>query len=86
MYIARCISLSLPRIINESGGHPVYYIIPPKLIVVVFVITIIISCATAALYVIMLHYTGSSRKNVKSKSVCTGVNFHKKWFLWSVLG
>ena len=26
------------------------------------------------------------RKNVKSKSVCTGVNFHKKWFLWSVLG
>ena len=30
--------------------------------------------------------TGSSRKNVKSKSVCTGVNFHKKWFLWSVLG
>ena len=32
------------------------------------------------------YYTGSSRKNVKSKSVCTGVHFHKKWFLWSVLG
>ena len=32
------------------------------------------------------HNTGSSRKSVKSKSVSTGVNFHKKWFLWSVLG
>ena len=27
-----------------------------------------------------------TRQNVKSKSVCTGVDFHKKWFLWSVLG
>ena len=31
-------------------------------------------------------HTGSFRKNVKSKSVCTGVNFQKKWFLWCVLG
>ncbi len=30
--------------------------------------------------------TGSSRKNVKSTSVCTGVNVHKKGFFWSVLG
>ena len=34
----------------------------------------------------MLSSTGSSRKNVKSKSVCTGVNVHKKWFLRCVLG
>ena len=31
-------------------------------------------------------YTGSSRKSVKSKFVCTGINFHKKWILWGVLG
>ena len=30
--------------------------------------------------------TGSSRKSVKSKFVCTGINFHKKWILWGVLG
>ena len=35
---------------------------------------------------IHIPYTGSSRKNDKSKSVCTGVNFQKKWFLWCVLG
>ena len=30
--------------------------------------------------------TGSSRKSVKSKFVWTGINFHKKWILWGVLG
>ena len=26
------------------------------------------------------------QKEVKSKFVCTGINFHKKWILWGVLG
>ena len=35
---------------------------------------------------LMLKNTGSFRRNGKSKSVWTGVIFHKKWFLRSVLG
>ena len=31
-----------------------------------------------------LQYTGSSRINVKSKSVCTGVNFHKEFFVMKI--
>ena len=30
--------------------------------------------------------TGSSRKNGKSKTVCTGIHFHKSWVFSAVLG
>ena len=30
--------------------------------------------------------TGSSRKNGKSKAVCTGIHFHKSWVFSAVLG
>ena len=33
-----------------------------------------------------LEYTGSSRKNGKSKTVCTGIHFHKSWVFSAVLG
>ena len=32
------------------------------------------------------HTTGSSRKNGKSKTVCTGILFHKSWVFSAVLG
>ena len=36
--------------------------------------------------IIQLKPTGSSKMNVKSKTVCTGVNFHNEWFLTVTLG
>ena len=30
--------------------------------------------------------TGSSRKNVTSKTICTGIHFHKSWVFSAVLG
>ena len=35
---------------------------------------------------IYIVYTGSSRKNGKSKTVCTGILFHKSWVFSAVLG